>query len=104
MSNFAEELNNIPTGEYLRIWGQFPGAMSPQCIQGKLRNVDTQAGKAFLESTTYSGQINEVPIGGFTSIQRGYTGSGASGPVQKPDKAFNPNSGEWQDKTFKDYI
>ncbi len=103
MTTFAEELRDIPMGEYLRIWGQFPGAMSPQCYQGKLKKLDLDAGKAFLESTVYSGRVDEVPIAKITSIQRGYTGSGASGPVQKPDKVFNPNSGEWQDKTFKDY-
>lgn len=103
MSTIADELVATPIGTYLRIWGQFPGATSQQCKQGKLTSVDVAGGKVFLESTTYPGRIHEVQIDQIDSIEGGHTGSGASGPVQTPDKVFNPVSGEWQDKTFKDY-
>ncbi|MNF88960.1 hypothetical protein [Pseudomonas kilonensis] len=103
MSTFADDLVATPIGTYLRIWGHFPGATNQQCKQGKLKSVDVASGKVFLESTTYADRIYEVQIDQIDSIQGGYTGSGASGPVQTPDKVFNPVSGEWQDKTFKDY-
>ncbi|MDI3354762.1 hypothetical protein MO767_10370 [Pseudomonas sp. UYIF39] len=103
MSTFADDLVATPIGTYLRIWGQFPGATSQQCLQGKLTRVDVASGVAFLESTTYANRTHEVRIDQIDSIEGGHTGSGAAGPVQTPDKVFNPVSGEYQDKTFKDY-
>lgn len=102
MSNFADELSATPIGTYLRIWGQFPGATSQQCKQGTLKSVDVASGIAFLESTTYD-TTYEVRIDQIDSIEGGHTGSGASGPVQTPDKVLNPVTGKWQDKPFKDY-
>lgn len=100
MSNFSNDLSASPIGTHLRIWGQFPGATSQQCLQGKLISVDVAGGYAVLESTTYSDKTYNVPIGQISSIQGGHTGSGASGPVQAPDKVFNPTTGEWQDINY----
>ncbi|MNN69699.1 hypothetical protein D3C81_1855100 [compost metagenome] len=101
MTSFSDELSAVPLGEYLRIWGKFPGSINPQCYQGKLKSVDVKAGVAKLESTVYEGRIDEVPIDKITGIEYGRSGSGASGSVLRPDKVYNPTSGEYQDKTYK---
>lgn len=100
MSTFADDLAATPIGTYLRIWGQFPGAMNQQCLQGKLKSVDVASGIAVLESTTYANKMYSVTISQISSIEGGHTGSGASGPVQTPDKVFNPVTGEWQDQNY----
>ncbi|MBP4000298.1 MULTISPECIES: hypothetical protein [Pseudomonas fluorescens group] len=100
MSTFANDLAATPIGTYLRIWGNFQGANNLQCLQGNLVSVDVASGVAVLESTTYSNKLYNVPIDQISSIEGGHTGSGASGPVQTPDKVYNPVTREWQDKKY----
>ena len=103
MSNFADDLVATPIGTYLRLWGHFPGATSQQCKQGKLKSVDVKAKLVVLESTTYANRTHEVWIDQIDSIETGHTGSGAAGPAQTPDRVYNPDKKEWEDKTYKDY-
>lgn len=96
-----QDFQSIPLGTYLRLWGHYGASINQECLQGKLTKIDAQAGVVHLESTVYDGRVDKVVISKVENIQGGYTGSGASGPVQKPDKIYNPISGEYQDKTYR---
>jgi hypothetical protein len=72
-----DKLENIPLGEYLRAWGIYPGAMSPQCIQGNFGGISQDGAYFYLSS-------KPVDVSKTNSIQRGYNGPGALASATKP--------------------
>jgi hypothetical protein len=88
-----QQIKRIPLGEYLMIWGQFPGAISQTAKQGKLKHVDFPNGSLTLYSTTYNHDV-WVPIDKITYIDESRTGPGALGPAQSPDWYRRPD-GNW---------
>ncbi|MBM3116621.1 hypothetical protein [Jeongeupia naejangsanensis] len=97
----VDDFKSIPLKTYLRLWGHYGSSINQECLQGTFVKLDEEAGLVHLESTVYSGRTDKVPIGKVERIEDWHTGSGASGPVQKPDKIYNPVSGEWQDKGYQ---
>ncbi|MBX9400536.1 hypothetical protein K4L06_04370 [Lysobacter sp. BMK333-48F3] len=87
------QIKRIPIGEYLMIWGQFPGAICQTAKQGKLKSVDFAAGSLTLYSTTYNHDV-WVPIDKITYIDESRSGPGALGPAQSPDWYRRPD-GDW---------
>ncbi|MGO1001862.1 hypothetical protein [Lysobacter sp. CA196] len=88
-----DQIKRIALGEYLMIWGQFPGAISQTAKQGKLKNVDFPNRCLTLHSTTYNHDV-WVPIDKITYIDESRSGPGALGPAQSPDWYRRPD-GDW---------
>jgi hypothetical protein len=70
MSQPENLLKDIPPGEYLRAWGNYPGAMSLQCIQGDFGGI-SQDGTCFYLSS------KAVEISKTSCIERGHNGPGS---------------------------
>lgn len=81
--SIKEQIQEIPMGKYLMVWGNFGRAINETCEQGKL----TQVGDTFfnLTSTTYPDRVESVSYDKVTSIDTSRERSGALGSVQTPD-------------------